>query len=99
MKKLFLLIAFFYVTSFAKSQGNLQFNKVKLVSTVETVPAGKVWKVEGLHYQGGAPFCVGGVAPFSACGGATGTSGPGIWAIMSYTINGSSNFVTIMKEV
>lgn len=28
------------------SQGNLQFNQVKLVSTQETVPAGKVWKME-----------------------------------------------------
>jgi hypothetical protein len=28
------------------SQGNLQFNQVKLVSTIETVPVGKVWKVE-----------------------------------------------------
>lgn len=30
-----------------KAQGNnLQFNEVKLVTTVETVPANKVWKVE-----------------------------------------------------
>lgn len=28
------------------SQGNLQFNQVKLVSVQETVPAGKVWKME-----------------------------------------------------
>ncbi len=28
------------------AQGNLQFNQVKLVSALETVPAGKVWKVE-----------------------------------------------------
>lgn len=28
------------------AQGTLQFNQVKLVTTQETVPAGKVWKVE-----------------------------------------------------
>ena len=28
------------------AQGSLQFNKIKLVTTTETVPAGKVWKVE-----------------------------------------------------
>ena len=36
-------------TSFA--QGNLQFNQVKLVSTIETVPAGKVWKIESVIYN------------------------------------------------
>jgi len=34
------------LTSKSNAQGNLQFNKVKLVSTLETVPAGKVWKLE-----------------------------------------------------
>ena len=38
------------------AQGNLQFNQVKLVSTVETVPVGKVWKVESIQYQGGPSF-------------------------------------------
>lgn len=28
------------------AQGNLQLNQVKLVTSVETVPVGKVWKVE-----------------------------------------------------
>lgn len=32
--------------TFAHAQGNLQFSQVKLVTTQETVPAGKVWKVE-----------------------------------------------------
>ncbi len=39
---------FFFVLLFSTlgfSQGNLQFNQVKLVSAIETVPAGKVWKV------------------------------------------------------
>ena len=33
------------------AQGNLQFNQVKLVTTLETVPAGKVWKVESVIYN------------------------------------------------
>ena len=46
MKRLytFIITIFLYTGSF--TQGNLQFNQVKLVSTIETVPAGKVWKVE-----------------------------------------------------
>jgi hypothetical protein len=34
-----------------KAQGNLQFNQVKLVTTLETVAAGKVWKVESVIYN------------------------------------------------
>jgi hypothetical protein len=33
------------------AQGSLQFNQVKLVTTIETVPAGKVWKVESVIYN------------------------------------------------
>ena len=33
------------------AQGNLQFNQVKLVSAVETVPVGKVWKIESVIYN------------------------------------------------
>ncbi len=40
----------------AQSQGNLQFNQAKLITTVQTVPAGKVWKVESYAYNGGAAF-------------------------------------------
>lgn len=38
------------------SQGNLQFNQVKLVSTIETVPNGKVWKVESITYNAPLPY-------------------------------------------
>jgi hypothetical protein len=38
------------------AQGTLQFNQVKLLNSSETVPAGKVWKVEGLSYNGGNVF-------------------------------------------
>jgi hypothetical protein len=48
---LFLTLIFFMGDFFA--QGNLQFNQVKLVSTIESVPVGKVWKVESVMYSSG----------------------------------------------
>ncbi|MBM3170992.1 MAG: hypothetical protein FJZ75_05200 [Bacteroidetes bacterium] len=41
------------------AQGSLQFNQVLLISTADTVPANKVWKIEALAYNGGAPFASG----------------------------------------
>jgi hypothetical protein len=46
MKRLYTFIITIFLYTGAFAQGNLQFNQVKLVSTIETVPAGKVWKVE-----------------------------------------------------
>ena len=48
MKKTFFFFAFiFSISANLIAQGNLQFNQVKLVgTTTETVPVGKVWKVE-----------------------------------------------------
>lgn len=43
------VLAFYPFISF--SQGNLQFNQVKLVTALETVPTGKVWKVESVIYN------------------------------------------------
>ena len=45
MKTLTFIFFTFLLLNTIYSQGNLQFNQVKLVSTIETVPAGKVWKV------------------------------------------------------
>ncbi|MEY5133799.1 MAG: hypothetical protein RLZZ198_1803 [Bacteroidota bacterium] len=46
MNKIFTFITVLFAALNARAQGSLQFNQVKLVSTVETVPAGKVWKLE-----------------------------------------------------
>ena len=46
MRRIFIVVTAFFAVLYAYAQGNLQFNQVKLVSTVETVPAGKVWKLE-----------------------------------------------------
>jgi len=43
---LFLTLCVLLLAGSAFGQGNLQFNQVRLISTSQTVPAGKVWKVE-----------------------------------------------------
>ena len=50
MKQLLLIVLMLGFTVI-QAQGNLQFNQVKLVTTLETVPAGKVWKVESVIYN------------------------------------------------
>lgn len=37
----------------AIAQGNLQYNRVLLVTTVQTVPSGRVWKVESIGSSNG----------------------------------------------
>ena len=46
MRRIFIGVTAFFAVLITHAQGNLQFNQVKLVSTVETVPVGKVWKLE-----------------------------------------------------
>ena len=46
--KIFFGIVFIGLSVFMNAQGNLQFSQVKLVTTSETVPAGKVWKIENI---------------------------------------------------
>ena len=41
-----LLLLFLIIYYQNVAQGNLQFSQVKLVSATETVPAGKVWKLQ-----------------------------------------------------
>jgi hypothetical protein len=48
MKKALIILSILFIAIGAKAQGNLQFNQVKLVTTVQTVPANKVWKVENI---------------------------------------------------
>ncbi|MBM3171952.1 MAG: hypothetical protein FJZ75_10130 [Bacteroidetes bacterium] len=50
MKPKNLLWACLIIPFTALGQGSLQFNQVKLVTTVQTVPANKVWKVESVIF-------------------------------------------------
>jgi len=55
----FFFIQFLLFPLLVSAQGSLQFNQVKLVTTQQTVPANKVWKVESVIYSVGvddAPF-------------------------------------------
>ena len=51
MKNFFLIIILSSLTLMGKAQGNLQFNQAKLVNTIDTVPSGKVWKIESFIYS------------------------------------------------
>jgi hypothetical protein len=44
--RIFILFILLISIETSLAQGNLQFNQVKLVTALETVPVGKVWKVE-----------------------------------------------------
>ena len=64
------------------SQGNLQFNQVKLVSSQETVPVGKVWKVESVCYSAGPTIFIQSY----------------IYASMSYAINGNVLYIATITD-
>ena len=55
MKKILFLVLFSLCSLLfvpcSNAQGNLQFNQVKLVSSVESVPTGKLWKIESIIYS------------------------------------------------
>ena len=88
MKKVVAILSFALVCLFTqlRAQGNLQFNQVKLVTTVQTVPAGKVWKVESAQYGGGATFTIN-------------NSGPNpINGVMSIQVNGTTIFLNIITN-
>jgi hypothetical protein len=83
----------FYSTSFLLifgsvqsllAQGSLQFNQVLLISSADTVPANKVWKIEALAYNGGAPFASGAISYSHLFSGSRGFDG-----IARFLINGS----------
>ncbi len=64
-----------FLCGLSYSQGNLQFNQVKIISNTDpsqTVPAGKVWKIESVFSEGGDTYPMGAsgtvYAHFSACG-------------------------------
>lgn len=66
MKIYFYFFVIFLLPLTAHSQSNLQFNQIVIVSSVnQTVPAGKVWKLESyqqeqvsIAYMSPAPSCV-----------------------------------------
>ena len=66
MKKIIFSIFFSITMLVVNGQGNLQFNQIVIVSSVnQTVPAGKVWKLESyqqeqvsIAYMSPAPSCV-----------------------------------------
>ena len=50
-----IFLFFFLICTSAQSQGNLQFNRVIILSNLQTVPTGKVWKIESM-FMPSPPF-------------------------------------------
>ena len=94
-----LCIALFSVlSSQLYSQGNLQFNQAKLITTVQTVPAGKVWKVESAQYAGGATFVINAGGPVPNLGSmAMLVNGVTIYLNTIYT-SGSYVYPTVLSN-
>jgi hypothetical protein len=86
MKTIIPFLLLFVSFNLLQAQGNLQFNQVKLVSTIQTVPASKVWKVESVSYSGGNSILI----------GTTSTYGYPIHSFMSFKINGLNNHYPIV---
>ena len=55
MKNIFSLI-FAVLPYFNWAQSNLQYNSIKFVSSIQTVPANKVWKIESVLYSSQIPL-------------------------------------------
>ena len=91
LMKILVLSIFVLFNGIVFSQGNLQFSQIKLVSTLETVPVGKVWKVESAVFMGGSPICVG-TGPNAACGPGN-MSSTGFVADMLFQVNGQTNYL------
>jgi hypothetical protein len=85
------LFLFICVSQSLLWQGNLQFNQVKLISIQETVPAGKVWRVDGATFLGGSPICIGSGAN-TACGQIA-VANYSYFADMTYYINGLTDYI------
>ena len=48
---LFIISSIFSLSITISAQGNMQFSQVKIVTAQETVPVGKIWKVESVIYN------------------------------------------------
>jgi len=48
LSSLTIILLFFFMNDFTSAQKTLEFNQVKLITTQETVPVGKVWKIENI---------------------------------------------------
>lgn len=89
MKKSIVILLFFIALG-AKAQGNLQFNQVKLVTTIETVPVGKVWKVESASYNGGSAINIGQIQTANSAGTYT------VSSFIVFKINGQNNYLPVV---
>ncbi len=71
MKHGFIILSFVCTSATLLAQGTLQFNQVKLVTSQQTVPANKVWKVESVIYNIPADQTSGSTSSSQSCGPST----------------------------
>ncbi len=99
MKKI-ITIAMLLFSLASYAQGNLQFNQVKLVSTAQTVPVGKVWKVESMICSGGNPILV--LCNTTSITSTNGFNSYGVsnftFASMSYLLNNTVCYVDLNSQ-
>lgn len=65
MKTLFLFAALYAAGLSISAQGNLQFNQVKLINSLSTVPTNKVWKIESVLHGNNTQWAFG--SPTTDC--------------------------------
>ena len=75
MKFIYTLFFFIAASFYSYAQGNLQFNQARIITETDgpqTVPAGKVWKIESILSDGNDSYVVSGsgnnTSSFSDCG-------------------------------
>ncbi len=75
MKFIYTLFFFIAASFYSYAQGNLQFNQARIITFADgpqTVPPGKVWKIESIISDGTDPYSISGSGNtssiFSACG-------------------------------
>jgi hypothetical protein len=97
MKNFFLIIVLSSLTLIGKAQGNLQFNKAKLVNTIDTVPSGKVWKIESIIYSSSIVDALCNTSTNNSCNSNSKSdnitiNGNSVIVRQSSTVTGSYNF-------
>ncbi len=88
MKKIFLfLFSLALLSGISRAQGTLQFNQVKMVTTLETVPSGKVWKILSAPYKNDV---IGSAGSYTY-------SNPGVEFVQSMNINGDIIYIQALR--
>jgi hypothetical protein len=88
MKHVILFSLAVFVSYFnSAAQGSLQFNQVKMVTSSETIPSGKVWKIISAPYKNDQIGSAGSYTP----------SNPGVEFVQSMLINSEVVYIQAIR--